>query len=229
MQFLYKDQGSDPCGVFEMQLATVDCSNAHRIPPISSRQEPAKASPGWVGNALPSGKISLNDFNELVLAYQDAAYNFAFYLLGDPDLAEDVTQNAFISAYKNYHQFQGSSFRSWLFKIIKNASYDEFRRPSYRKNTSLDGLEEDTGARWLHDNSTDPEDALATTEQSAFIRQALDQVEDPYRTILIMVDVQEMDYQEAARVTNIPVGTVKSRLARARQQFRKIASRLGYE
>lgn len=163
---------------------------------------------------------SLTSFNELVLAHQQAAFNFAAYLLNDPDLAEDVTQKAFINAYLNFHNFHGTSFRSWLFKIIKNASYDEFRRPSYRKNTSLDAME-DAHDRWTFaDETQDPEQAVENKERSALIQRALTRVDENYRAVLILVDLQDFDYQEAAHAAGVPVGTIKSRLARARQQFR---------
>jgi RNA polymerase sigma-70 factor (ECF subfamily) len=175
-------------------------------------------------SGIPEGSISLASFNELVLAHQDAAFNFACYILGDADLAEDVTQRAFINAYHNIHQFQGNSFRAWLFKIIKNACLDEFRRPSYRKNTSLEALERDAEWRQIPEDMPDPEQVVEAIECSQRIQAALTHVEEPFRTVLILVDIQEMEYREAAQVLGAPVGTVKSRLARARQQFRRAYS-----
>ena len=185
-------------------------------------QKMPRADDSKIGSRKPDQQVcdKLASFNELVLTHQEAAYNFATYLLGDPELAEDVTQRAFLNAYLNLHQFHGTSFRSWLFKIIKNASYDEFRRPSYRKNTSLDALEE-SQERWFGpDDSQDPEKAVEMKERSAMIQRALARVDENYRTVLILVDLQGFDYQEAAQTAGVPIGTIKSRLARARHQFR---------
>ena len=170
--------------------------------------------------ALASGDVSLANFNELVLAYQDAAYNFALYMTGDPDLAEDITQKAFISAYLNLDKFHGTSFRSWLFKIIKNASLDEFRSASYRRNRSMDAMQEEEEWRLLPADTAGPEQALEERERAALLQRALDRLDEPFRTILILVDIQELDYDEAAHAAGIPIGTVKSRLARARLKLR---------
>lgn len=193
-------------------------SNAGLCPPRTTPGKPAEVARG--------ASLSLDEFNDLVLNYQDAAYTFACYLTGDPDLAEDVTQKAFINAYLNIKQFRGDSFRAWLFKIIRNVAYDEFRRPSYRKDTSLEALEDDHGWESLPVETEDPLSAVETHERIDLIQRAIDRIPEPYHTILLLVDVQEMDYQEAAQAAGVPVGTVKSRLARARRFFRAALNQL---
>jgi RNA polymerase sigma-70 factor, ECF subfamily len=171
-------------------------------------------------------KDMLSTFNELILQHQDAAYNFAFYLLGDPDSAADATQQAFINAYLHLAQFQGTNFRSWLFKILKNVCIDEIRCEKRRNTYSLDACDEDEHVDWvsfsLAGHVPTPEQMVDQAETSRLIQAALGHLGEPFRTILILVDLQGMDYQEAAQVIDVPIGTVKSRLARARRQLRAV-------
>lgn len=179
--------------------------------------------------AQPSGDTSLRSFNELVLAFQDAAYNFAYYMTGDPDMAEDITQKAFINAYLNFDKFHGPSFRSWIMKIVKNACLDEFRSASHRRNRSMDAMEEEEEWRLLPADTLDPEQAAEDHERSVLLQRALNRLDEPFRTVLVLVDIQELDYDEAAHAAAIPVGTVKSRLARARLKLREQIQALSAE
>jgi RNA polymerase sigma-70 factor (ECF subfamily) len=185
--------------------------------------------PPFQVEALPDGHIdgiSLAAFNQLVLAHQDDAFNFAFYLLGDPDVAADIVQKSFLNAYLNIEKFHGPSFRSWLFKIIKNASIDEFRSASYRRNSSLDAIEDEEEWRYLPGDQETPEESIEKMEREQAIHNALNHLEEPFRTILILVDIQGFDYEEAAQIAGIPVGTAKSRLSRARIKLRSEISEL---
>jgi RNA polymerase sigma-70 factor (ECF subfamily) len=169
-------------------------------------------------------KGDLNAFNRLILAYQDMVYSQAYRVLGDPQAADDAAQVAFISAYKNLRKFRGGSFRAWLLRIVTNACYDELRRQKRRPTTSLEPLddsgEEIESARWLADSSELPEDSILRTELGQAIQRCLERLPLDFRTVVILVDVQGMDYLEAASVIEKPLGTVKSRLARARQRMR---------
>jgi RNA polymerase sigma-70 factor (ECF subfamily) len=169
-------------------------------------------------------KGDLNAFNRLILAYQDMVFSQAYRVLGDPQAADDAAQVAFISAYKNLRKFRGGSFRAWLLRIVTNACYDELRRQKRRPTTSLEPLddsgEEIESARWLADSSELPEDSILRTELGQAIQRCLERLPLDFRTVVILVDVQGMDYLEAASVIEKPLGTVKSRLARARQRMR---------
>jgi len=189
------------------------CSEAPPIAPIATSAVEA-ISTG------PTGEISLASFNQLMLDHQDAAFNFAFYLVGDPDTAADIVQKAFISAYLNIVNFRGPSFRSWLFKIIKNASIDEFRSASYRRTSSLDAIENEEEWRHFPADLETPEQSVLQLEREQAIHDALNRLDEPFRTILVLVDIQGFDYEEAAQVAGVPVGTAKSRLSRARVKFR---------
>jgi RNA polymerase sigma-70 factor (ECF subfamily) len=167
----------------------------------------------------------LDAFNQLVLAYQNMAYNLAYTLLGDSDTAEDATQESFIKVYQNIGRFRGGSFRAWLLRIVKNTSYDLLRQSKRRHIQPLfpeneDGDEVESPA-WLVDPSTSVQAVVEQTEDSTRLYQALDELPEVYRSVLTLVDLYELDYVEAAKVLKVPLGTVKSRLARARLQMQK--------
>lgn len=167
----------------------------------------------------------LDAFNRLVLAYQDVAYNVAYRMMGDPAASQDVTQEAFISAYSKLHTFRGGSFKAWLLRIVTNASYDELRRLKRRPSTPLEPVgrddEEFASPVWLTDPAESPEEAASRAELSRAIQRCLDRLEVDFRVVVVLVDIQGMDYAEAAESVKSPLGTVKSRLARARVKMQE--------
>ena len=170
-------------------------------------------------------KGDLDAFNRLVLAYQDMVYNQAYRVIGEPDAAEDATQEAFISAYRKIHTYRGGSFKAWLLRIVTNACYDELRRRKRRPTTPLEPAdefdEEIESPRWLADTGEAPEDTALRAELSLAIQNCLNNLSDDFRTVVILVDIQGMDYSEAADIMGTPLGTIKSRLARARRGMRQ--------
>lgn len=166
----------------------------------------------------------LDAFNRLVLAYQDLVYTQAYRMMGEMEAAEDATQEAFISAYRNIRSFRGGSFRGWLMRIVTNACYDELRRRKRRPTVPLEPLtaddEEVESPSWAADEGELPEESLLRTELGAQIQRCLDDLPEEFRAVVILVDIQGFDYHEAARVVAKPVGTVKSRLSRARLRLR---------
>lgn len=166
----------------------------------------------------------LDAFNRLVLAYQDYVYNQAYRILGDEAAAADAAQEAFVAAYHNIRSFRGGSFRAWLFRIVTNACYDELRQRKRKPTTSLEPLndagEEIESPQWLADPSEGPEDTLMRTQLANAIQHCLEDLPLEYRMVAVLVDVQGMDYDEAAQAISKPLGTVKSRLARARLRLR---------
>lgn len=166
----------------------------------------------------------LDSFNLLVVAYQDQVYNHAYRMMGEESAAADATQEAFISAFRNLHSFRGGSFRAWIFRIVTNACYDELRRRKRRPSTSLEPLddsgEEIESPGWLADPSDTPEQRLERVELEKAIQDCLEDLPEDFRSVVLMVDVNGLDYTEAAVSIGKPVGTVKSRLARARGKLR---------
>ncbi len=167
----------------------------------------------------------LTAFNRLVLAYQDLAYTQAYRVLGEHAAAEDATQEAMISAYKNIHSFRGGSFKAWLLRIVTNACYDELRRRKRRPTTPLEPVdaedEEIESPYWIADPGELPEETAERSQLGDAIQDCLNGLPDDFRVVVVMVDVQGMDYQEASTLMEIPLGTIKSRLARARLRLRE--------
>lgn len=173
----------------------------------------------------------LDAFNRLVLTYQDMAYNLAYRMMGDPASADDVTQEAFISAYHKLNTFRGGSFKAWLLRIVTNASYDELRRLKRRPTTPLEPTSNDNdpfeSPDWLKDEGELPEEAALRAELNTAIQNCLEGLEPDFRAVVVMVDVQGMDYNDAAGVIQKPLGTVKSRLARARAKMQECLRAFG--
>ena len=174
-----------------------------------------------IRNAL---KGDLDSFNQIVLEYQGMVYNQAYRIIGEPDAAADATQEAFISAYKKLHTYRGGSFKSWLLRIVSNACYDEFRRRKRQPVTHLEPEnkegEQFQNPTWLEDKGAKPEDSLLQRELSEAIQICLERLELEFRIIVVLVDIQGMDYASAAHIIDRPLGTVKSRLARARRSLK---------
>ena len=166
----------------------------------------------------------LDSFNQIILTYQSLVYNQAYRIIGEPDAAADATQEAFISAFKKLHTYRGGAFKSWLLRIVSNACYDEYRRRKRQPVVPLfpdgeDG-EELESAAWMEDSQEKPEEFLQRKELSQVIQICLNRLEYDFRAIVVLVDIQGMDYSAAAKIIDSPLGTVKSRLARARKSLK---------
>jgi len=166
----------------------------------------------------------LEAFNRLVLAYQELAFNVAFRYLSDPAAAEDAAQTAFISAFKHLRSFRGGSFKAWLMRIVTNACYDELRRQKRRPITALETCDEDNevleNPTWIKDDKPLPEEIAETSDLDRAVQHCLEKLPDEFRMVAVLVDVQGFDYQEVSDAIGTPLGTIKSRLARARLRLR---------
>jgi len=167
----------------------------------------------------------LDAFNRLVLAYQDLAFNVAYRMLTDEDLAADAVQNAFISAYKNLRTYRGGSFKAWVLRMVTNGCYDELRRQKRRPTVALEPVNREDGeemesAEWLRSDDPSPQDAFDTAELEHALQHCLESLPMDFRAVVVLVDVQGMDYAEVSQTVKAPLGTVKSRLARARLKLR---------
>lgn len=165
----------------------------------------------------------LDAFNALVLKYQDSLYQQAYWMMHSREAAEDITQEALIKAFRRLGSYRGGSFRSWLLRILINTAIDEMRRAkNYEEvpltRTTPEGEEVDS-EEWLEDSGISIENTVEQAELSAQLRRHLDELAEKYRTVVVLIDLQGLDYSEAADVLRVPIGTVKSRLARARMQL----------
>jgi RNA polymerase sigma-70 factor (ECF subfamily) len=164
----------------------------------------------------------VNSYNTLVLNYQTQAYNVAYRIMGEPDSAADATQEAFISAYRAIRSFRGGSFKAWLLRIVTNACYDEIRRRKRRPDASLDALylEDEAADASLVTHSENPESYAQRMDLQAAIMTCLQGLTDEQRTVSVLSDIEGMSYEEIAQVVGTALGTVKSRLSRARSSLR---------
>lgn len=160
-------------------------------------------------------------YNRLVLQYQGLVYNVVYRIMGEPQGAEDMTQEAFISAYQALNRFRGGNFKAWLLRIATNACYDELRRHKRRPQSSLDELtEENDSFAFLRSPEEGPEAQQMRLEMMRAIEHCLDDLPDDQRVTAVLRDIEGYDYNEIADITSSSLGTVKSRLSRARNKLR---------
>jgi RNA polymerase sigma-70 factor (ECF subfamily) len=157
-------------------------------------------------------------FGRLVLLYQDRLVNSLFHLVGNQAEAEDIAQEAFVLAFLKLASFRGQSqFYTWLFRIARNLSVSRFRRA--RKTASLDAVDAGGSMLLLSDEAA-PDQRLLDGETVARVQVALARLSEEHRAILILREMDELDYDAIAAALELPVGTVRSRLHRARLQLK---------
>jgi RNA polymerase sigma-70 factor, ECF subfamily len=167
----------------------------------------------------------LDAFNLLVLNHQDMLYRIALRIVHDEFVAEDAVQDALILAFRNLRSFRGGSFRSWLARVTVNASYDELRRGKRHLAQPLELFNHDgdevESPPWITDPTPGPGEMAEYSVMRNAIQRCIQALSPDYRLMVILVDIEGMSYEETARIARVPVGTVKSRLARARMQLRR--------
>lgn len=165
----------------------------------------------------------IDAFNRLVEQYERLVFAVAVRLLRDPENAEDVTQETFIRAYSSLLHYHGGSFRAWLTRIATNRCYDLLRSLQRRPADSLDTEVVEAEPRWSVETvGVDPESLAVRAELGRRLERALDLLPDDQRLVVLLYDVHGYDYEEIAQITDVSLGTVKSRLSRARSRLREM-------
>jgi RNA polymerase sigma-70 factor (ECF subfamily) len=159
----------------------------------------------------------LDAFNALVAAYQDSAYTLAYRIMGEAHSAADAAQEAFITAYRRLNTYRGGSFRAWVMRITTNQCYDELRRRQRRPAISVEDLGDEPA---LPDDANTPEEVVQQRELQRAIQDCINALNPDQRVVLVLCDVEGLDYQAIADSVGAQVGTVKSRLSRARAAVR---------
>lgn len=162
-------------------------------------------------------------FEKLVRAYEGRVYNLALRLLGDPESALDVTQEAFVKALQGLRGFRrDSSFFTWICRITINLCHSERRRQVRRKRSfgDFDTLSEDSGTG-SRATESEPGEASELRERGVAVRDAVNGLEQDLRFVVVLRDMEGMSYEEVAEALKIPIGTVRSRLHRARDVLRR--------
>lgn len=162
-------------------------------------------------------------FNVLIQEYQNKVINIAYNMLSDTDDAMDAAQEVFINVFKGIGNFkENSSLSTWIYRICANVCKDVLRkRMRSAKTVSLFGDGEDDIILKVEDDALSPEEISEQTELSKEIRNAMDCLSEEYRTVLVLCDIEGMSYDQIALILKCPVGTIKSRINRARQALRK--------
>ena len=164
-------------------------------------------------------------FEELVGLYEKRVYNLAFRMTGNVEDARDITQEAFVKVYSSLSKFRGdSSFSTWLFKIVSNMCLDELRRRRRRFFVSLDEpLQQEDGEmpRQMPDLKADPEREVEQRQIQAMVHRGILALTEDHRMVIVLRDLQGFSYEEIAEMLDCSLGTVKSRLNRARLALRQ--------
>lgn len=163
-------------------------------------------------------KADLARFEQAVLPHLSAAYNLARWLTGNDHDAEDVVQESYLRALKFFSGFRGDHSRPWLLTIVRNTSYTWLRRNRMGEGTT----ELDEEMHGIDYEGSNPETALLAAARSDLVRQALEELPVALREIVILREMEGLSYKEIAEVAALPIGTVMSRLARARARLEKL-------
>lgn len=161
-------------------------------------------------------------FGQLVVRHQDRLYNTLVKVLGSADDARDVVQEAFVHAFQKLHTFRGNSaFYSWLFRIAMNAAISE-KRKTKRMKTSVESAREQSGIEPVDEHpDSRPSRGIELSERQQLVQSALSELSEEFRTVLVLKEMEGMKYDEIADIVGCPVGTVRSRIHRARSEMRE--------
>ena len=165
-------------------------------------------------------------FDELVSIYERQVFNFAYRISGNHDDALDVTQEAFIRVYNSLHTFRGdSNFTTWMYRIVKNVYLDMRKKSKSHRFVSLDesiDLDENSVLRQFEDERPSPEQIVTLHERDQKLQEAVSSLPDYQRIIITLYHIHSKSYEEIAQIMELPIGTVKSRLNRARLALSEI-------
>ena len=176
----------------------------------------------WIASARNGDEAA---FGELVQKYQKRVYALTVRMCPTPELAEEAAQEAFLSAWQGLSFFRGdAAFSTWLYRLASNACVDLLRKERRHQGTSLD---DDTVGAEIPDTKPTPEEAAETKELRAQIEAGLRQLSPEHRAVLILREIQQLNYEEIADALSLDLGTVKSRISRGRRQLRDFLKEQG--
>jgi len=190
---------------------------AGRAPPLSIKAGP-KAMPLKAANDDPE---KARRFREAALPYLDDAYTLARYLLRDPTDAEDAVQECYLRAFKHFDSYRGPAMKPWLFAILRNVCRAEFARRASSPTDTIDDADDSAEQTplWSEAQET-PEAQMLRQRDASAIQRLVSALAEPFRETFVLREINNLSYREIADVAEVPVGTVMSRLARARAMLR---------
>lgn len=187
---------------------------------------PAKAN-GTQATSAADAKVRrevMQPFQKTIIPHLDAAYNFARFLSRDADAAQDIVQEAFLRAYRNFNSYRGGDPRAWLFAIVRNCCHvwrqQDRRKTRFERHLSDEGGDPDeTGVREVASEEDTPEMATIRQSEQQRVRIVISGLPEAMREVLVLRELEDLSYRQIAEIIDAPIGTVMSRLARARREF----------
>ena len=159
-------------------------------------------------------------YNEIVYRYKDQLFNFAYRFLGNTYEAEDVVQETFVRLYTKKHAYQRiAKFSTWLYTITGNLAKTELRKRKRRNLTPISQMGYDDQIFEIEDISSNPERDVDSRLTEVLLQKAIDKLPARFKQVIILVDIQELPYEDVSEIIKVPLGTVKSRLNRARKKL----------
>lgn len=165
-------------------------------------------------------------FNEIVFRYKNKVVNFLYRYTGDRDEAEDLAQDTFIKVFRSKHLYKEiAKFSTWFYTIAVNTAKTNAKKKSRMSTISVSGFDPENDKDFdLKDSSISPEDSANASIENYYIQQAINSLDEEFRKIIILRDIEDLEYDEIAKITGLPMGTVKSRINRGREKLKKLLS-----
>ena len=161
-----------------------------------------------------------NAYIELVNRYRDRLLNFVYNYIGDFEISEDIVQDTMVKLYQKKHYYREiAKFSTWLYTIAKNLANTEFRKKKQRKITLLSQIGRDDKPYDIPADQPDTDQEIQSDIANRIIRKAIDELPEKFKTVILLRDIQELPYEEISSIIEVPIGTVKSRINRARLQL----------
>ena len=163
-----------------------------------------------------------NAYETLVSRYKDKLYNFIYFFVGDKDLAEDLVQDTMVRLFTKKHYYKEvAKFSTWIYTIARNLSNSELRKRKNRKTFTISELSKDKPNYDLKDEKPGIEQRLELKYDIEQIKIMINKLSKPFRTVIILRDIESLSYVDISKIEGVPVGTIKSRINRARLQLRR--------
>ena len=167
-------------------------------------------------------------YNQLVFRFKDRLLNFIYRFVNDLDLAEDLVQDTLLKLYTHKDSYQEiAKFSTWLYTIAANLARTELRKKKRRKTFSVTELSREDREFIIASSDVDPSEDLSSQNFEKSVQQALAELPDDFKTIIILRDIQELSYDEISKIVDVPLGTVKSRINRGRVKLQQLLKKKG--
>ena len=173
-------------------------------------------------------KEDIEAFNEIVFRYKDKLVNFLFRYTGNRDDSEDLAQDTFLKLYRSKHLYREiAKFSTWFYTIAINIAKTNLRKKSRKRAISLSSFDTENEKDFeLTANVLGPDERANASKESHFIQKAIDSLDENFREVIVLRDIQDFEYEEIAQITGLPLGTVKSRINRGREKLKIMLSEI---